>query len=174
MQESILSSLEDATTSNLDTFHPSSPSWSLLRSATFESIRLAGTVTGPARICQETVRLRSDPNLSLPKGQAATLSAYYIHRQRGAWGEDADKYNHQRFVKGDPDVGEANFVIWGLKGPHMCPGRWFAVQTIMIMVKVLLENYEFKQKRVLGDEEKYIYKGGIVGRKEVGGVARKR
>ncbi len=173
LQESILASLSASTNSSLDAFQPS-PEWSLLRSATFESIRLSGPITGPARICLETVALRSDPNLSLPKGQAATLSSYYTHRQTSAWGPDADRYNHQRFVKGDPPIGEPNFVTWGLKGPHTCPGRWFALQTIQIMVKVMLETYEFKQDRVLSDEEKYTYNAGNVVRTQVGIAVRRR
>ena len=174
LQDTILSSLSSATTNNLDAFASNSPEWGLLRSATFESIRLSGPIIGPARICLENVRLRSDPCLSLPKGQVATLSAYYIHRQPSSWGQDAARYNHERFLSGDPPIGEPSFVTWGLKGPHMCPGRWFALQTIQIMVKVLLETYEFKQDRVPSDEEKYSYSAGNVYRKQVGIAVRRR
>ena len=90
------------------------------------------------------------------------------------WGANAARYDARRFVKGDPGIGEPNFVTWGLKGPHTCPGRWFAVQTIMIMVKRMIEGYEFRQSSVMGDEEKYVYSAGNVARKEVGGVVKKR
>ncbi|KAG8533893.1 uncharacterized protein KY384_001634 [Bacidia gigantensis] len=174
LQDTVLSSLSNATLSNLDAFTRSSSEWQLLRSATFESIRLSGPTTGPARICTENVQLRSDPSLTLPKGQAATLSSYYTHRQNSTWGDDADRYKHTRFMEADPPVGEPRFVTWGLKGPHACPGRWFAVQTIQIMVKVLLETYEFKQEKVLRDEEKYLYKGGMVERAKVGVEVKRR
>ena len=173
LQETILSSLSAAKTINFDTFNRT-PEWSLLRSAMFESIRLCGPITGPARICMENVALRSDSSTVLPKGQAATLSAYYTHRQKYAWGKDADRYDYQRFLKVDPPIGEPNFITWGLKGPHTCPGRWFAQATIQIMVKVLLEEYEFKPDRVLDEDEKYMYSAGNVMRTKVRIAVRKR
>lgn len=125
-------------------------------------------------MCLENVTLRSNPKLSLPKGQVATLSAYYIHRQSSAWGEDAARYNHERFIKADPPVGEPNYVSWGLKGPHTCPGRWFGLQTIQILAKVLLETYEFKQDEVLSDKDKYVYTSATVMRKEIGVSVKRR
>ena len=103
-----------------------------------------------------------------------TLSSYHIHRQSAAWGDDAAKYDHRRFLNNDPPVGEPNFVVWGLKGPHMCPGRWFGMEVIMIVVKLLLETYDFTQDRVLRDDEKYVYSGGFASRKEVAVSVRKR
>ena len=174
LQDLVKPSLSQATTSNIEAFEPKSSEWRLLRSATFESIRLTGPITGPARICLENVPLRSDPDQSLPKGQVATLSAYHTHRQPWAWGNDADRYNHRRFEGTDPPIGEPSFISWGLKGPHLCPGRWFAVQTIQIMVKVLLDQYEFTPDEVLGNDDKYVYSAGNVGRKQVGVTVRKR
>ena len=140
----------------------------------FESIRLCGPITGPARICVTDISLPSDPSLRLPKNEVATLSAYYTHRQPSAWGPSASTYNAERFAKADPPIGEPNFVTWGLKGPHTCPGRWFAQAMIQIMVKVLLEQYEFEAEKLLGDEEKYFYIAGNVERTKVGIKVSKR
>ena len=159
---------------NLDTFTRSAPEWNLLRSATFESIRLSGLIIGHARVCLKDVPLRSDPSLSIPKGQAVTLSSYYIHRQIAAWGNDAATYDHQRFLKADPPIGEPDFVVSSLKVPHMCPGQWFGMEVIMIVVKTLFDTYDFAQDRVLRDDEKYVYSGGFASRKEMGVSVRKR
>lgn len=56
----------------------------------------------------------------------------------------------------------------------MCPGRWFGMAVIQIMVKTLLDTYEFKQDRVLLDDEKYVYSGGFASRTQVGVTVRKR
>lgn len=140
----------------------------------FESIRLCGPITAPARLCNETIPLASQPELCLPKGQVATLSVFYTHRQPEAWGPTARKYHYQRFLAVDSPIGEPEYISWGLQGPHTCPGRWFGQAAIQLMVKVLLETYEFEQDLLLEDDEKYIYTAGNVSRKEVGVVVKKR
>ena len=153
LQSSIISSLTHATAENLNVF-VRTPEWEALRSSCLESIRLSGPILGPARLCNERIFLPSDPRLSIPKGQVATLSAYYTHRQTAAWGERAAAFDNTRFAEVDPPIGEPNFISWGLKGPHICPGRWFAVSAISIMAKVLLEEYEFEPEKLLADDEK--------------------
>jgi cytochrome P450 len=174
LQNTILSSLKSASPSNLNTFSSSNPQWKVLRSAMFESIRLSGPITGPARILLSSVPLASDPSLTLPKGKVATLSAYYTHRQPSNWGPTAASYDSSRFVQQDPPIGEPSFVTWGLKGPHSCPGRWFAQEAICLMVKGVLESYEFRIERVVAEEEKYVYTAGNVGRTVVGGMVVRR
>lgn len=168
-QSSVVPTLTSATPSNLDTFSPGSASpWSTLRSAMFESIRLSGPITGPARIILEDMHLPSQPSLRIPKGKVATLSAYTIHRDPEVWGSDAAAYRPTRFMTKAPPIGEPEFVTWGLEGPHTCPGRWFAQATIQIMTKTVLERYVFKPERRLADSQKYVYTAGNVGRVPVG------
>ena len=175
----IAASLPDATVDNLNTFGPDAGKgtpWVLLRSAMFESIRLCGPATGLARIISTVhdLPLASDPSIRLPSGQLATLSAFYSHRLAVNWGKDAASYHPERFSKHDPDVGAKEFITWGLKGPHTCPGRWFAQEAICILVKALLDEYEFVPEGVLEDEEKYIYNAGVVTRKEVSVVVKRK
>ncbi|KAK4221571.1 heme peroxidase [Podospora fimiseda] len=160
-QETISSSLSSATLANLDTFSHGPSEWSTLRSAMFESLRLCRPIIGPARIVAlDNVHLASQPELSIPKGEVATLSGYFIHRDKEVWGPEAEIYKPRRFKEKLPEIGEPEFVTWGLKGPHMCPGRWFAQETIQIMVKVVLDRYEFDPERRLKDSEKYVYSAG--------------
>ena len=134
----------------------------------FESIRLSGSITGPARIITQPTVLPSSPNLTLPKGQAVTLSTYHTHRDPNVWGPNAAAFQHDRFLHADPPVGSSRYLAWGLKGPHACPGQWFGQAVIQILIKELLERYEFRQDREVLDDDKFIYKGGSVVRKEVG------
>ncbi|KAH6980144.1 heme peroxidase [Fusarium venenatum] len=169
-QSKLLPTLQCANVAELDTFRSweiESP-WNSLRSAMFESIRLSGPITGPARIVLEKVPLASQPSIKLPSRSVATLSAYSTHRDTAAWGEDAATYRPARFIQKAPPVGQPEFITWGLEGPHMCPGRWFGQATIMVMTNSVLETYNFKPERRLSDEEKYVYTAGNVGRVPVG------
>ena len=128
----------------------------------FESIRLSGPVTGPARMVVDTVSIPSQPSFKLPKGSAATLSAYSTHRDETVWGAKAAVYQPERFLTNTPPIGEPEFITWGLAGPHMCPGRWFGQATILLMTKTALEAYKFEPAKRLSDDEKYTYSSGNV------------
>lgn len=112
--------------------------------------------------------------MKLPPKQAATLSPYYTHRQTINYGTDAAEYRADRFIKQDPDIGATSFIAWGLRGPHLCPGRWFAQEALCVLAKQLLERYEFKPVRLMSEDEKYIYHAGVVTRKEVEVVVSRR
>lgn len=187
-----------ATPSNLNAFRATAP-WAPLRSAVFESIRLAGPATGPARMVvaagggkkagdgdEGEVALKSDPARRLPAGAVVTLSSMLTQRSIAAWGADAERYRWDRFLAGagatttetttdgDPPIGSASWVIWGLAGPHLCPGRWFALAIIQLMVAALLERYEFEPETVLPEEDRFVYGGGCAFRTEFGVVVRPR
>ena len=181
-KDDLTSNLDSLTLESLDILpktskpDPHNP-WTPLRAAMFESIRLCGTITGPARLLEEDVVLpssignpahgRSRPQ-TLPKSQVATLSAYYTHRSPAAYGEDAEQWNPKRFSTEDPDIGGPKFVSWGLKGPHQCPGRWFGMECILIMTATLLGRYDIVPDRRMETEEKYIYSAADVKRRDVG------
>ncbi|KAH8647317.1 heme peroxidase [Xylariales sp. PMI_506] len=167
-QTALLDTLQSTKTSNLEVFKPDAASpWGPIRSAMFESIRLCGPATGPARKIMQDVRLPSQPSLKLPKNGVATLSAYANHRDPQYWGSDATSYDMRRFAQQAPPIGKPAFVSWGLTGPHTCPGRWFAQACIQIMTKVTLEAYEFVPHVRLTDGQKYIYTPGNVERAPV-------
>ena len=111
----IASSLSTASISNLNTFGPDASRktpWPLLHSSMFESIRLCGPATGPARIISSPhpVALASDPSVRLPPKQVATLSSYYSHRHAVNYGADAAVFRAARFVGHDPDIGSVRFI----------------------------------------------------------------
>ncbi|TAQ91302.1 hypothetical protein B7494_g374 [Chlorociboria aeruginascens] len=169
----IYNSLKKATISNLDTFSPSTRSkhspWARLRAAMFESIRLCGTVTGPARIvsAKGEVCLASSSKTKIPEGQIATLSSYWTHRDESIY-ENALDWDPHRFLHKDPAIGSPSYITWGLNGPHTCPGRWFTQEAICILVKCMLDKYEFEQNgQQTEDQEKYRYSAGVVKRNEL-------
>jgi cytochrome P450 len=171
LAEKLRSSLTKATVSQLNTFDTDATKgtpWSLLRSSMFESLRLCGPITGPARIISSTepLALASDPSLNLPPKEIASLSAYYSHRQPFNY-EEATVFKPDRFVSHDPEIGSSRFISWGLKGPHLCPGRWFAQEVACMLVKELLIKYNFAPEGEIPDDQKYIYHAGVVTRREV-------
>jgi hypothetical protein len=119
----------------------------------FESIRLCGPITGPARI------ISSKHPVAL-----ATLRSYYTHRQCWAYGSDAASFNAQRFATADPDIGSTKFIT-GPEGSTYMSWRWFTQEAICVIVKALLLEYEFASEGVVADEEKYIYHAGVMMRK---------
>jgi peroxidase len=173
MQDDIITSLKDATAENLNTFERTPP-WAKLRSAMFESIRLSGPISGPARLIMQDTPLVSDPTLRLPKGQAASISAYYSQRDESLWGETAKVYRPERFLNADPPIGMPGYIIWGLKGPHTCPGRWFGQAIIQVMTKTLITAYTFAPDKNLLDGDKYVYAGGLLKRVPVAAAVRSR
>ncbi|TKW49397.1 hypothetical protein CTA1_10812 [Colletotrichum tanaceti] len=110
----------DLSTLNTCTRTDSSP-WALLRAAMFESIRLCGPASGLARIisCPRDLALASEPSVKLNPG------SFYSYRMPEKYGPDAKQYNLQRFLTSVPDISSKEFIIWGLKGPRICLGRWF-------------------------------------------------
>jgi len=166
LENDMVASLKEATPANLDVFHVTAP-WAKLRSAMFESIRLSGPISGPARLVMQDTTLASDESVHVPKGQVATMSAYYTQRDRDLWGDTAENYVPERFVAGDPPIGTPSYIIWGLQGPHMCPGRWFGQAMIQVMTMNILRSYTFKPEAVLEDGEKYEYGGGMLKRRPV-------
>lgn len=176
LQDTIVASLAGSTTQDIQVQNSSisSSKWSLLRSAMFESIRLVGSTTGPARMITKTISLPSQPSLKLPEGQVVSLSAFYVHRQPTVWGPTANEYRFDRFAEQDPPIGTTRYISYGLKGPHLCPGRWFAQMMIQVMTKAILEGFIFEQDSKVAEDEKLVYTGGTVAWKAVGITARRR
>ncbi|KAK8102082.1 heme peroxidase [Apiospora sp. TS-2023a] len=198
-QDSLVESLHGAEVANLHTFTEefpiapyTLPSWTALRTAVLESIRLSGPIDGPARLVvgkkkhrfhhdNGGVRLTSDPSSRLPRGAVAALSPYATHRDTKQWGPDAAAYKPERWYKSDRtrngtngttsngnghttndsgphEIGDPAFVAWGLKGPHLCPGRWFAQMALCVMTKAALEAYRFElPEGPLEEADKYVY-----------------
>ncbi|KAJ5443567.1 Peroxidase [Penicillium daleae] len=138
------------------------------------AIKVASSLSGASVANLDTFGLDATKGTPGPSSAAvATLSSFYSHRLPVNYGADAENYQAERFVEHDPDIGSTRFITWGLKGPHACPGRWFTQEAICIMVKALLEEYEFSPESIIADEEKYIYHAGVVTRKEVPIVVRR-
>ena len=170
LAKEVRQSSAEATVAQLDTFGKDlsrNTPWSLLRSSMFESIRLCGPITGPARIiCSEKpLALASDPSVHLPPGQVATLSSYYSHRASFNY-EDAETYKPKTFVSHDPDIGSTRFITWGLQGPHTCPGRWYAQELACVLVRAVLQQYDFPPEGSIPEDQRYIYHAGVVTRRE--------
>lgn len=115
-------------------------------------------------VLQETQRLKtwhanireviSDTKISaggkdymLKKGNYVQLHTPPVLRSKELWGENADTFDAQRFIKKD-DPSNATIVppnqlpsmafpVWGV-APHVCPARFYASTGVLVLVALLI------------------------------------
>lgn len=82
---------------------------------------------------------------SLKKGNLVMMPTKVQHTSVAAWGEDADEFDHLRFVPGAGRVrpNRAAFRVWG--GGHvLCPGRHLATAEILAFAALLVLRVDIK------------------------------
>lgn len=88
---------------------------------------------------------------SLKKGGLLMMPTKVQHSSIAAWGPDAGKFDHLRFVSGAPGRTKHNrtaFRVWG--GGHvLCPGRHLATAEILAFAALLVLRFDIKP--VAGD-----------------------
>lgn len=90
----------------------------------------------------EEVRL--DNETVLPRGTGVIIACAFIHRDKEAWGADADEFHPERFANG---VSQAckypyAFLPFGI-GPRICIGQHFAFMEAKIILAVILQHFRF-------------------------------
>lgn len=89
--------------------------------------------------------------LFLPQGSCVCALVAQVQREKA--GEDGAVYRPLRFYEEaqlNPDKRQTPAVQIGDKligfslGAHSCPGRFFAVQTVKLMIAKLMRDYDFK------------------------------
>ncbi|OLL25457.1 Ent-kaurene oxidase [Neolecta irregularis DAH-3] len=170
-QDELLREVKYASVHEVRPQHAGGP-WNCLRGSIYESLRMASQMTGPARLLTKEVNLPSDPKVTLPVGSVFSLSAYLASYNSNNWGSDWDTFKSTRFHSHRSDryvnAFHSSYLAFGL-GRNMCPGRFFGVQTIMIMLRELMIIYEFETpiQKSAKQIDKYTWKNGQVIRKEV-------
>ncbi|KAF8578114.1 PAH-inducible cytochrome P450 monooxygenase PC-PAH 1, partial [Ramaria rubella] len=85
-----------------------------------------------------TIPIKKDENIII------SIRAY--NRIRSLWGDDADEWNPERFLRDDrpkTSLGvHANLATFG-SGVYSCPGWRFAILEIQAVLITLIENFEF-------------------------------
>ena len=129
----------------------------ILDSALRESMRISGfgskafnrKVTAPQGVLL--------PNgVLIPQGAAVSVSGYSLHRDESIYPRpdeflperfsrfDGKLYNHEEITMKTAATTEPTYAIWG-HGKHACPGRFFAIDMIKMLVAYLISNYDIKE-----------------------------
>jgi len=130
--------------------------WNFLKSSILESLRMAGMATGPSRICAAPVRLVTDPRVIIPQNDVLTCSAVLTHYDSKVFPQ-ANSFTHERFLTADLAALPRGFLSFGFD-PHTCPGRFYTVTTMQIVLRALFSNFNFTPDQYdIPPEKKYKY-----------------
>lgn len=102
-----------------------------------ETLRLYTPVTLLMRRTCKDVKLG---DLEIPGDTQLALAIIATHHDPEIWGEDADKFNPQRFS--EPRKHLASFFPWGL-GPRICVGQSFAMVELKLVLAIVISRFSF-------------------------------
>jgi cytochrome P450 len=137
-----------------------------------------------AAVCNETLRLYPPAastvrqaavpttmgGVPIPKGTTAHISPWAINRSRALWGDDADKFNPDRWLEGpDAAIGGATssqaFLTF-LHGPRTCIGQSFARLEMKCLLAALIMRFDLE----VADPDRKIEVDGFITIKPQGGM----
>ncbi|XP_050215001.1 cytochrome P450 714A1-like [Mercurialis annua] len=107
---------------------------------TQESLRLFPPAGFVVREALEQVKIG---NITIPKGVCTWTLISTLHRDPTIWGEDANKFNPERFADG---VSKAckypqAYIPFGF-GTRLCVGRHFATVELKIVISLIVSNFK--------------------------------
>ncbi|XP_075057422.1 24-hydroxycholesterol 7-alpha-hydroxylase [Mixophyes fleayi] len=111
-----------------------------IKSCILEAIRLRP----PGAITRKVVHPLHLYNYEIPSGDLLMLSPYWLHRDPKHFPEP-EIFRPERWKKAniEKNVFLNGFVAFG-GGKYQCPGRWFALMEIQMLVVLFLYKYEFQ------------------------------
>lgn len=120
-----------------------------LHAAISETLRLYPSVPVDGKICFSDDTLPDGFNVS--KGDMVAYQPYAMGRMKFIWGDDAEEYKPERWLKDGVFQQESPFKFTAFQaGPRICLGKEFAYRQMKIFAAVLVTSFTFK----LADEKK--------------------
>ncbi|KAK8043983.1 hypothetical protein PG993_004007 [Apiospora rasikravindrae] len=115
----------------------------IIQSTLHETIRYHSVVISARKVTQDHLL---DKYL-LKKGSTLLISATVPHFDPGAWGADAVKFKHTRFVQRSDEVprkgGSQRMAFRGFGGGyHLCPGRHFSVTEMLSLAAMVILRFD--------------------------------
>ncbi|XP_075454641.1 24-hydroxycholesterol 7-alpha-hydroxylase isoform X2 [Ascaphus truei] len=110
-----------------------------IKNCILETIRLRS----PGAIARKVVQPLKIYNFLIPPGDMLMLSPYWLHRNPKLFPEP-EQFRPERWKKAnlEKNVFLDGFAAFG-GGRYQCPGRWFALMEIHMLVILMLNKYEF-------------------------------
>ncbi|CAG8660069.1 7524_t:CDS:2, partial [Ambispora gerdemannii] len=92
-------------------------------------------------------------------GDMILWAPYRMGRDEHIWGEDANEFKPERFLKSGEFIRPTSFKhpVFNA-GPRICPGQEFATIEVIILITTMLKNYRFE---LLTNEKKVKYSKSI-------------
>ncbi|KAK4718483.1 hypothetical protein R3W88_016821 [Solanum pinnatisectum] len=108
----------------------------------YESLRLYSSVSTLTQLAIEDIRLGE---VFLPAGVLVSLPTVILHHDKEIWGEDANKFNPERFREGISSAtkGQVTYFPFGW-GPRICIGQNFAMLEAKMALSMILPTFSFE------------------------------
>ncbi|KAL3333094.1 hypothetical protein AABB24_033256 [Solanum stoloniferum] len=107
----------------------------------YESLRLYPPVMTVTRRLNEDAVLG---DISLPAGMLLSLPAVLLHHDEEIWGEDAKKFNPERFREGVSSATKGQVTFFPFTwGPRICIGQNFAMLEAKMALAMILQRFSF-------------------------------
>jgi cytochrome P450 len=110
----------------------------ILFSVLQESLRHRSSGAGARLVLEDTL---VDDNYLLKKDSFLMILNHELHFSAQAWGSTAQKFSGERFSPTSKKIPPGAFRGFG-GGVNLCPGRFFAITEIMVLVAMLVMRYD--------------------------------
>jgi len=108
----------------------------------YESLRLYSPITVLPRRIYEDITLGE---VSLPTGVLVSLPIILLHHDKDIWGEDANKFNPERFREGISSATKGQVTYFPFAwGPRICIGQNFAMLEAKMTLCMILQSFSFE------------------------------
>lgn len=77
-----------------------------------------------------------------PGGTIVSVPAYTIHRDKSIYGQDADEYNPDRWIKAENRSQMEKYFSPFSHGPRACVGRNVALQELSLLISAIFKRYD--------------------------------
>ena len=92
-----------------------------------------------------------EPGLVIPPKQNFAINFFALHRRKNIWGEDADKFNPDRFLpENSTNRHQFSFLPFS-SGSRICIGFKYSNISLKIAMIKLIQSFKFKTSMNLGD-----------------------
>ena len=116
----------------------------ILESCVNESIRRILNVTSSRQaMTNTTIECLDKSKIGLRKGDTLMYPAFLKHFDPDLFGANPYEYQYDRFVKRPNQPKAPSIMVFGC-GTHMCPGRYWAINEIKILVALIVQHMDFE------------------------------